>query len=287
WKPGSLLAPHGTGTATMPSVPHRIDGPLAVIGDVHGQTDKLRAIIRQLARLPDIHQRWIVFIGDLVDRGPDPAGTVQLYCDLTTQHDKVTWLCGNHELAMACSLGLIDTPDFVDFSERWLEHYDSHTTFQSYGVTHRDMDALKEALPAQHRQLLSDLPWGIEHRDYLFVHAGLDRNMPFETQVRILRERDYSLSHPPWLYSKEFIVQGPPGDCPVTVVVGHVPLPRVYFGNGMIGTDTSGGTGGDLSCVLLPENIVLTSAETAPATPGSPPPGPEPPPRRRPWWRAW
>ena len=85
----------------MPSTPSRIDGPVAVIGDVHGQTDKLRRIIAQLAKLPDIHRRWIVFIGDLVDRGPDPAGTVKLYCDLAKQHDKVTWLCGNHELAMA------------------------------------------------------------------------------------------------------------------------------------------------------------------------------------------
>ena len=81
----------------MASVPTRTEGPVAVIGDVHGQTAQLREIIAQLAKLPDIHKRWIVFIGDLVDRGPDPAGTVQLYCDLVKQHEKVTWLCGNHE----------------------------------------------------------------------------------------------------------------------------------------------------------------------------------------------
>ena len=97
----------------MASVPTRIDGPVAVIGDVHGQTTQLREIIAQLAKLPDIHKRWIVFIGDLVDRGPDPAGTVQLFCDLVKQHEKVTWLCGNHELAMAGTLGLIDAPEIV------------------------------------------------------------------------------------------------------------------------------------------------------------------------------
>lgn len=273
----------------MPSVPARIDGPVAVIGDVHGQTDKLREIIRQLAQLPDIERRWIVFIGDLVDRGPDPRGTVQLYCDLVGQHDKVTWLCGNHELAMACSLGLIETPEFVDFSGRWLNHYDSHTTFESYGVRHRDLQGLRAALPAEHVRLLSDLPWGIEHSDYLFVHAGLDRHMPFETQVRILRERDYSLSHPPWLYSKEFIIAGPPADSPVVIVVGHVPVRQVYFGPGIIATDTSGGLSGELSCVLLPENIVLSSgpetaddrtSETAAA--GATGAG-----ARRPWWRPW
>jgi serine/threonine protein phosphatase 1 len=272
----------------MSSVPTRIDGPVAVIGDVHGQTDKLRSIIGQLAKIPDISKRWIVFIGDLVDRGPDPAGTVRLYCDLAKQHDRVTWLCGNHELAMACSLGLIKTPDFVDFSGRWLDHYDSHTTFYSYGVEHADLDGLRAALPDEHKRLLSDLPWGIEHSDYLFVHAGLDRNMPFDTQVRILRERDYSLSHPPWLYSKDFIHHGPPGDCPVTVVIGHVPIPRVQISNGVIATDTTGGVAGELSCVLLPENRVLTSAsaDSDSAYSGrSAEHRTEP--ARRPWWKAW
>lgn len=276
----------------MPSVPHRIDGPVAVIGDVHGQTDKLRKIIAQLAKLPDISRRWIVFIGDLVDRGPDPCGAVQLYCDLAKQHNKVTWLCGNHELAMACSIGLIKTPEYVDFSGRWISHYDSDKTFDSYGVPHGDLKALRDALPEEHARLMSDLPWGIEHSDYLFVHAGLDRNLPFETQVRILRERDYSLSHPPWLYSKEFITAGPPSDCPVTVVIGHVPLPKVQFGNGIIATDTSGGLGGDLSCVLLPENHVITSGGGAPQSSVATNTGrsrrePEATPEKKPWWKPW
>jgi serine/threonine protein phosphatase 1 len=127
---------------------------------------------------------------------------------------------------------------------------------------------------------MSDLPWSIEHRDYLFVHAGLDRNMPFETQVRILRERDYTLSHPAWLYSKDFIIAGPPMDSPVTIVVGHVPLPQVRFGNGMITTDTTGGTSGELSCVLLPEKVVFQSgnARPQPVTTDA---------AQRPWWKMW
>lgn len=265
----------------MPSVPQRIDGPVAVIGDVHGQTDKLRQIIAQLARVPDIHRRWIVFIGDLVDRGPDPAGTISLFCELAKQHGKVTWVCGNHELAMAGSLDLFDKPDYIDFSDRWLNHYDSHTTFESYGVKHKDISGLKEALPEEHRRLLSDLPWSVEHSDYLFVHAGLDRNMPFETQVRILRERDFTLSHPPWLYSKTFIISGPPMDSPVTIVMGHVPLPQVEIRNGQIATDTSGGVGGELSCVLLPENVVLrsgmsTAQQAQPVAQA-----------KKSWWRPW
>ncbi len=264
----------------MTSVPQRIDGPVAVIGDVHGQTDKLKQIIAQLSRFPDINHRWIVFIGDLVDRGPDPAGTVNLYCELAKEHRKVTWLCGNHELAMAGSLGLFEKPDYVEFEKRWVNHYDSHTTFESYGVEHGDIAGLRAALPEEHRRLMSDLPWSIEHRDYLFVHAGLDPNMPFDTQVRILRERDFTLSHPPWLYSKDYITTGPPRDSPVTIVVGHVPVPEVFFSNGLIATDTTGGIEGELSCVLLPENVVIQSGSGA-ARPIRMPT------RKKPWWQIW
>jgi serine/threonine protein phosphatase 1 len=242
--------------------PTRIDGPVAVIGDVHGQKHQLRRIIRQLERTPDIHSRWIVFIGDLVDRGPDSKGVLDLYCDLSSQHDKVTWICGNHELAMAASLGLITTPDYLDWKTDWLKLYSAKPTFESYGVDFDDVDALRAALPEAHAALLADLPWRVEHPRYLFVHAGLDPDLPFDMQVQILRKPDYTLAQPPWLFSKLFILGPVPRGCPVTVVQGHVPLQEVHFGNQIIGTDTTGGLQGDLSCVLLPENIVLTSADT-------------------------
>ncbi len=270
----------------MSSVPQRIDGPVAVIGDVHGQTDKLRQIIGQLARLPDIHHRWVVFIGDLVDRGPDPAGVVRIYCDLASQHDRVTWLCGNHEFAMMGSLGMLPTPAYVDFASRWVPNYDTESTFRSWGAPYGDLDALREAIPPKQLQLMRDLPWCIEHPQFLFVHAGLDRNLPFETQLRILRQRDYSLTHPPWLYSKDFIHAGAPLDSPVPIVIGHVPMPRVQFSNGMICTDTGGGSSGELSCVLLPEGDVIQSQSLQPANRTGFAPQPAPP-SKKPWWQIW
>ncbi len=242
-------------------VPTRIDGPVAVIGDVHGQTKKLRRIIHQLERTPDIQNRWIVFIGDLVDRGPDTKGTLDLYCDLASQHDKVTWVCGNHELAMAASLDLIRAPDYLEWKQSWLNAYSVETTFESYGAAFGKFDQLRDALPARHVEYLSALPWRVEHPQYLFVHAGLDPVLPFDMQVQILRNPDYTLAQPPWLFSKSFIRGPVPQGCPVTVVQGHVPITEVHFGNQIIATDTTGGVTGDLSCVLLPENVVLTSAE--------------------------
>ena len=63
----------------------RIDGPVAVIGDVHGQVDQLLTVLDKLRRTRDFERRWIVFIGDLVDRGPDSKGVLDIVCDPPVQ----------------------------------------------------------------------------------------------------------------------------------------------------------------------------------------------------------
>ena len=285
----------------MSSVPDRIDGPVAVIGDVHGQIQLLRQLIGELARTPDIERRWIVFVGDLIDRGPDSAAVVELFFQLRQQHGRVTWVCGNHEYSMLGALGLLPCPDYVDFTGRWVEHYGARETFESYGVEYGDLDGLRAAIPQTHLEVMVDLPWAVEHPSFLFVHAGLDPNFPFETQLRILRERDYTQSHPPWMYTRDFLDTGAPLDCPATVVVGHVPQPQVRTARGAMGIDTGAGHGGPLSCVLLPEGRVFQAGHSSPQPPSPasgprgipagapfPPgavPGSMPPSRKQPWWK--
>lgn len=247
----------------MARLASQIQGPVAVIGDVHGQVDQLITILDRLRSLPDFDTRWIVFIGDLVDRGPDSKGALDIVCDLLIEHPRTTVVCGNHELAMAGSLGLIPVPDYSNWAQRWIADYVSEPTFESFGVEHGDLDGLRARLTDQHVELLSDLPWLVEHRDFLFVHAGLDPNTPFEMQVRILRQRDYSLNRPQWLCAPSFSSAPVPPDCPVTVVSGHVQVPAVERGNKRLRIDTTGGNGGDLSCVLLPEMKIISSGSSA------------------------
>lgn len=242
-----------------------ISGPVAVIGDVHGQVDQLGRILEQLRGLPDYERRWIVFIGDLVDRGPDPKGAIDLVLDLTVHHRRTTVISGNHELAMAGALRLVDTPEYSDWSVRWIDHYGCAPTFRSYGCEMGDLAGLQEQLPETHRSFLAELPWCVEHPEYFFVHAGIDPNSPFAMQREILRARDFTLNRPPWLCSKSLPFEEPPRDCPHAVVSGHVKVPQVQFGRKRILIDTTGGEGGSLSCVLLPENKVLHSE------PGRPP----------------
>lgn len=267
----------------MSRMTSRIQGPVAVIGDVHGQMDQLIALIEKLKRRPDWESRWLVFIGDLVDRGPDPKAALDLFCDLLTEHPRTALVCGNHELAMAGALGLIPVPEYAAWPKRWIQDYGSETTFASYGVEHGDLDALRAALPPSHADLLAGLPWAIEHPEFLFVHAGLDPNTPFEMQLRILKQKDFTLNRPPWLCSKALVDADAPPGCPVAVVSGHVKVPEVRIAPKRILIDTTGGEGGDLSCVLLPERRVISSGSD-PQSRAQPAGGER---GGKSWWKIW
>lgn len=264
----------------MPSFATRIQGPVAVIGDVHGQIEKLDVILAKLRQTPDYSRRWVVFIGDLVDRGTDPKGVIDRMLALQREHPLTTAVIGNHELAMAGALKLIPAPDYADWENQWVQQYGVESTFASYGAPMGDLTALKEKLPAAHVDYIANGPWVVEHPEAIFVHAGLDLNQPLELQLRILRQRDFTLNRPPWLCSKAFVDNGVPADCPVMVVSGHVPLEEVVYRPNRLLIDTTGGRGGDLSCVLLPELVLITSGDQPPQSLVEEEP-------ERPWWKFW
>lgn len=243
--------------------PTEIEGPVAIVGDLHGQTEKLVSLLSALEKLPEWKRRWLVFIGDLVDRGADSRGGLDLVLELMGKHRRVAVVCGNHDLAMAGAMGLIPAPPHTEWGKRWVEHYDSETTFASYGVEHGNLARLQERVPMGHAELLAGLPWIVEHPELIFVHAGLDTTHPTEMQLQILRQRDYSLQRPVWLCSKELASEAVPRDCKRTVVSGHVRVPQVQMGPRRILVDTSGGTDGPLSCLLMPERQVLSAGGSA------------------------
>jgi serine/threonine protein phosphatase 1 len=181
---------------------------------------------------------------------------------------------------MAAALGFVPAPDYSNWGERWIKHYGTETTFESYGAVHGDLQDLASRVPDRHKELLAALPWCVEHPAAFFVHAGIDPNTPFEMQLRILRQKDFSLNRPQWLCAKTLVEAEPPPDCPVPVVSGHVRVPQVSIKKRRILVDTTGGVGGDLSCVLLPERAVITSSSSHLATVGQSH-------QTRPWWKLW
>lgn len=78
-----------------------------VVGDVHGDRDALLALLRALGWKPDLSGGWavegepnrLVFVGDIVDRGPDSLGCLQIVRALVSQGD-ATVVRGNHEVRL-------------------------------------------------------------------------------------------------------------------------------------------------------------------------------------------
>ena len=165
----------------------KIQGPIAVIGDTHGQTEKLSIVLDRLRQTPVFDRRWVVFIGDFVDRGPDSKAGIEMVLDFIKSHPKTTAVMGNHEFAMCSALGWLPVTETSSWGERWIEHYNSEKTFSSYGAKVGDLKDLSEKIPTTHREFLTDLPWCVEHPQLLFVHAGLDPSRPLSEQSDTVR----------------------------------------------------------------------------------------------------
>ena len=76
------------------------EGPLDIIGDVHGEIDALSNLLIKLGYTDDgghVDGRRLVFLGDLTDRGPDsPAVLKKVMALVEAGHAQC--LLGNHEL---------------------------------------------------------------------------------------------------------------------------------------------------------------------------------------------
>lgn len=84
-----------------------LTGPFDIIGDIHGCHDELRTLLTRLGweldTLRHPEGRTAVFLGDLVDRGPDSPGVLKLVMDMV---DAGSALCvpGNHEVKLLRAL---------------------------------------------------------------------------------------------------------------------------------------------------------------------------------------
>ncbi|KAG0525658.1 hypothetical protein BDA96_06G075400 [Sorghum bicolor] len=80
--------------------------------------------------------------------------------------------------------------------------YDAQPTFESYGVAHGSPE-LAKAVPVEHKRFLHDLVWIHEEENVpidtdegqiicnlIAVHAGLERTIDLNEQLRVLRTRD-------------------------------------------------------------------------------------------------
>jgi hypothetical protein len=144
-------------------------GPLDIIGDVHGELAALRRLLVRLGADPDActTTRPLVFVGDLIDRGPDSPGVVALVRRLVEAG--VAWcVAGNHELNLLLEL---EKEGNGWFRGDQTDGYQLRATDGS--VTHVPFECVA-ADPADRRRILEfldTLPLVLQRDDLRVVHA--------------------------------------------------------------------------------------------------------------------
>lgn len=160
--------------------------PIYAIGDIHGCKDllvQLLAKIKEDALTFGEKRPRVIILGDMIDRGPDSRGVIELLMSQQFQDDyNSTELLGNHEL-MLLAVHDGDRENVMS----WL-HFGGAETIESYGVEFggdsvpRVLDRFFSAFPQKHIAYLRGLPVSLRERDLFFVHAGVNPQNPIEQQ---------------------------------------------------------------------------------------------------------
>lgn len=218
------------------------------IGDVHGCLDELQALeqhIEEDARtLPD--RKLIVMLGDYVDRGPSSAQVLDhLIAPALVGFERIC-LAGNHEVAM------LDYLEGRASLQSWLAMGAEPTLF-SYGIDHnrlRDLhrnarevdDAIRDAIPAAHRDFLRSLPILIEADRYVFVHAGIRPGVALAKQT----DHDLVCIRSDFFENARLLNH--------YVIHGHTPVEEAKREGMRVNLDTGAVFGGKLSALRIWRN---------------------------------
>ena len=166
------------------------DVEVFAIGDIHGRADLLRALLDEAAREPRRRaRRVLVFLGDLVDRGADSLGAVDLAIAAREQigAQESIGLMGNHEAMMRLALDVSAPWDVaLDALANWLRNGGAATVrqFQDFEVTPGGAEELltviRVAVPERVRSWLASLRSHWLSQGVLFVHAGVNPHIDLE-----------------------------------------------------------------------------------------------------------
>ena len=147
---------------------------LLAIGDIHGCTLQLDALLEAVNPQPEDQ---VIFLGDLVDRGPDSRGAIERAIDWTRNRGAIC-LRGNHEFMM-----LQARSDAAD-RRMWLT-VGGNETLASYSKIPGRMGQLTD-IPDEHWDFLTnDLQTYCETNSAIFVHAGLNPNLALPEQEEL------------------------------------------------------------------------------------------------------
>ncbi len=215
------------------------------IGDIHGCADLLDDLIEQIeeddaARGPA--ETSIIFLGDLVDRGPNSAAVIDRLIALADSRPRVRVLLGNHEEIF---LGALDgEPKAL----RLFCRIGGRETVLSYGMAAEEYERLDyeelvhrldELVPPSHRAFFQRFEDMVVIGDYAFVHAGVRPDTPLDQQ----RGGDLRWIRDPFLAHRTRLDK--------MIVHGHTITGSVESYAHRIGIDTGAYTTGRLTALGL------------------------------------
>lgn len=148
----------------LPFLRPLFDGPLDVVGDIHGEIDALSDLLMVLGyddsgRHPA--GRRLVFIGDLCDRGPDSPAVIEFVHSLVEQ-ELAQCLLGNHELNLLRGA--------EKEGNGWFFEEDHDAADGLFTTSRRATAGGREAT----RAFFGTLPLALERADLRLVHATWD-----------------------------------------------------------------------------------------------------------------
>ena len=199
---------------------------LIAIGDIHGQRSLLADLLEQI---DPRDEDQFVFLGDYIDRGPNSKGVIEDLINFQLLHSQTLFLRGNHEqmfLDALVNCGVIAQQRLADQSKEWakeISRYSDVTVFKlnggnetlkSYGVEMVQEFSgftLLGEIPQEHIDFIQQTRLLYQVNKYIFVHAGVDPDVPLDKQNPYVLLWDRNLS------------SAPAGK---TVVIGHTPCPE-------------------------------------------------------------
>jgi protein phosphatase len=236
-----------------------LHGPFDIIGDVHGCLNELVALLRALGYVVTMEDgtgneptyavlppagRKAVFLGDLVDRGPDTPGVLRL---VTSMVRGGTGLCvpGNHDMKLVKALSGKNVQV-------------KHGLAESLEQLARESDAFRQDAADFLHKLVSH--YVLDDGRLVVAHAGMKEKLQGRGSRRV---RDFALYGETTGETDEF---GLPirhnwaaeyrGQA--TVVYGHTPVPEPEWLNNTINIDTGCVFGGRLTALRYPERELVS-----------------------------
>jgi serine/threonine protein phosphatase 1 len=175
------------------------DAPVFAIGDVHGQAQALRHLLDHISSLVSPEEdAELIQLGDLIDRGPDSLGALDLAFGDLPGFRRITHLPGNHELMLLKALR--GDPKALSL---WLMN-GGHAVFDEMDLppnlsADEQFRHLGHFLPENFEEAYTTGPACVVRHGVLFVHAGLLPGVALEDFMSAPRLGSWSDTHWAWI----------------------------------------------------------------------------------------